>query len=48
VFKNRVLRKIFGDLRGRKQEAEEDCIIRHSIACTLHQVFRMITSRRMR
>jgi len=28
------------DLRGRKwQEAEEDCIMRSFITCTLHQMF---------
>jgi hypothetical protein len=38
------------DLRGKKwQEAGEDCIMRISITCTLHQrIIRMIKSRRMR
>jgi len=36
VFKNSVLRRIFGDLRRRKwQEAGEDCIMKSFIPCTL-------------
>jgi hypothetical protein len=39
VFETRVLRRIFGPKRGRKrQEAEEDCIMRSFITCMLHRV----------
>jgi hypothetical protein len=39
VFKNRVLKRIFGTERGRKwRDDEEDCITRSFITCTLHQI----------
>jgi hypothetical protein len=38
VFENRVLGEYL-DLRGMKlQEGEENCIMRSSIICTLHQI----------
>jgi hypothetical protein len=35
VFKNRVLRRIFGPKR---KEVTGDCIMRSFITCTLHEV----------
>jgi hypothetical protein len=36
VFENRVLRRVFGPEREKWREAEEDCIMRSFITCTLH------------
>jgi hypothetical protein len=47
VFENRLLRRIFGPKREKWQEAEEDYKMRSFITCTLHQMFRVIDSRRM-
>jgi hypothetical protein len=38
VFENRVLRRIFGSKRVRRQEVGENCIMRSFITCTLLQV----------
>jgi hypothetical protein len=37
-FENRVLMKIFVPKREKLREAEEDCIIRSFITCTLQQL----------
>jgi ACR3 family arsenite efflux pump ArsB len=41
VFKNRVLRRIFGPKR-KGREAGEDCIMRSFITSTLHQLIIII------
>jgi hypothetical protein len=35
VFEKRVLRRIFEPERMKRQEAEENCIMRSTIICTL-------------
>jgi hypothetical protein len=37
VFENRVLRRIFGHKRKELARGREDCTMKNSIACTLHQ-----------
>jgi hypothetical protein len=38
VFENRVFRRVFGSKRDEVTGAEENCIMRSSIICTLHQM----------
>jgi hypothetical protein len=38
VFENRVLRRIFGPEGMKWEEDGENCIMRNSIVCTLHQI----------
>jgi hypothetical protein len=38
VSENRVLRRIFGPKRDELKEGGENCIMRSSIICTLHQL----------
>jgi hypothetical protein len=38
VFVYRVLRRIFGPKREKRQEAGEDRIMRNFITCMLHQI----------
>jgi hypothetical protein len=38
VFENRVLRRIFGPKRARRQGSGQDYIARHLMACTHHQM----------
>jgi hypothetical protein len=39
MFKNRVLRRIFGPKRGEVTGVGENCILRSFITCTLLQVY---------
>jgi hypothetical protein len=43
-----VLRRIFGRKRMKLREGRENFITRSFVICTLHQIIRMIKSRRMR
>jgi hypothetical protein len=38
VFKNRVLRRIFGPKRDKQQGSGEDYITRNLMTCTYHQI----------
>jgi hypothetical protein len=38
VLENRVLTRILDSRERMRQEAGEDCILRSSIICTLHQI----------
>jgi hypothetical protein len=47
VFENRVLGGYL-DLKGRKTDCGENCIMMNFTACILHRIVRMIKSRRTR
>jgi hypothetical protein len=38
MFENKVLRRLYGPLERKWQEAEENCIMRSFITSTLHKI----------
>jgi hypothetical protein len=49
VFENRVLKRIFGPKRKKKEEVGINCIIRNLVMCICHQnIVMVIRSRRRR